>query len=170
MKWRMPPDYLWPRLEAEAAWALRLLPCGAVAALLVGQGVVGAWPQALGWRSFGRGRRQDGHMPPRRHMHLEAGMPTRPLAHQQDLSAGSCADGPGSRVQGTRERGARDGGREPSPWVAGPRGHKGVKLAPRVALRDGRPRVLAMWAPDPTHNWLEPDAVWVGGPACDGIL
>ena len=48
--------------------------------------------------------------------------------------------------------------------------HKGVEVAPLVAVLDGRTRALATGAPDPTHNGLEPDAVLVGCPKLYDIL
>lgn len=107
----IPPDHLWHCLELEAALCLHLLQFVEVVDMLVGQGFVSEWPQPLSWLQCGRVRRQEVQMHPRRHVHLGACMPTRPIKHQQDLFAASCAYGLGKLVQGKRERGYRDGGK-----------------------------------------------------------
>jgi hypothetical protein len=109
-------------------------------------------------------------MYPCRDLDVGAGMPARTIEHHQDLLAGSRADRLGKLGQGEREGGDRHGWQQQPPGPPGGWMHKGVEIAPLVAVLDDRLGALAPGAPDPAHDGLEADAVLVGRPQFYGVL
>jgi hypothetical protein len=170
MKIGVGTDDLRHPLERAAAFHLPVLQFVHVAEVAIGQCLVRQRPQSLGWLQLGRIRGQEVHMNSRGQLHPGTHMPASTVEYQQDLLAVSRAHRVGELAERERERRQRHGGQEEPPCAAGPWVYKGVKVAPLVAVLDGRPRALSARAPYAAHDGLEPDAVLVGGPELYGIL
>jgi hypothetical protein len=99
-----------------------------------------------------------------RHTHVGAAMPTCPIEHEHNLFAASRAYHLGTRSQGEGERVYGHGREQQPPRAARGRMHKGVEVAPLIAVLNNRPGALATGTPHPAQDRFEPNAMLVGGP------
>ena len=99
-----------------------------------------------------------------RYTHLGAAMPTGPIEHEQNLFATSGAYRLGKLSQGEGERGYGHGREQQPPRAARGRLHKGVEVAPLIAVLNNRPGPLAPGTPHPAQDRFEPNAMLVRCP------
>ena len=98
---------------------------------------------------------------------MDAGVPTCPVKHEDDLLAGAGAHltGEGGQLH-LKERNA-DGRSQMKDRAAGGGMHKAHQIAPRIAMLDGGEGTLPIKTPDFVQDRLEADAVFVGRPQLD---
>jgi hypothetical protein len=99
-----------------------------------------------------------------RYTHVGAAMPTCPIEHEQNLFAASRAYRLGKLSQGEGERGYGHGREQQPPRAARGRMHKGVEVAPLIAVLNERPGALATGTPHPAQDRFEPKAMLVRCP------
>jgi hypothetical protein len=158
-------DHFWPCLQLQTTVHLSRLEFVQVLEMLVGQGLVGEWPQL-----FGRARGQKVQVYPRRHPVLRAHMPPRGVEHEEDLLALPCANCLGTLSEGDRKGWNGHGGELQPPSLARLRMQKGVEITPLVAMPHDCLWALPARAPVAAQDGLEPDAVLVGGPQLHRLL
>jgi hypothetical protein len=88
---------------------------------------------------------------------------SRRVFHTNNL-AGFLADRLGTRSQGQGKRGYGHGREQQPPRAARGRMHKGVEVAPLIAVLHHRLGPLATETPQPAQDRFEPHAMLVGGP------
>ena len=101
---------------------------------------------------------------------LRAQLPSGPVEYHQHLLALSRPDGLGELGEGDGERRHRDRGEQQPDCLARAWLHKGIEIAPLVAMLYNRSRTLPAGTPDATQDGLEADTVLVGGPQFDTFL
>jgi hypothetical protein len=99
-----------------------------------------------------------------RDTHVGAAMPTGPIEHEQNLFAASRAYRLGKLSQGEGERGYGHGREQQPPRAARGRRHKGVEVAPLIAVLNERPGALATGTPHPAQDRFAPKAMLVRCP------
>lgn len=99
-----------------------------------------------------------------RYPQVEAAMPTGPIEYEENLFAMSRGDRLGKLLQGEGECGYGYGREQQPPCTARGWMHKGVEIAPLVAVLHPRLGPLATGTPHPAQDWFEPNTVLVGGP------
>jgi hypothetical protein len=170
MKLGASPNDLGPCVEGKTPLCLDLLQRVDIAEIPVGQRLVGQRPEALGGLKCGRIRGYKMQVQARGPFDLRAPLPSDPIEPQQHVLAGSRPDGLGERGEGDGERGHRDREEQQPDRVAGAGMHKGIEIAPVVAMQNHRAWMVPAGTPDTTHDRLEAEAVWVGGPPFDAFL
>jgi hypothetical protein len=154
-------------LEDQAALRLHLLQSGEVSEPLVRERLVGERPEVFGRLELRGIRGQDQEVNALRDHHLRAGVPARPIEHQEEVLLRSCPDVTGERGQDETERLRRDGGKQPPLCLPGGGTDKATDVEPLVALLHGGNRPLPNWCPDAPDQGQEADAVFVGRPELD---
>jgi hypothetical protein len=96
-------NHVWPGLQLQTMLRLDRLEFVQVLEMVVGQGLVGEWPQLIGGLQCGRARGQKVQVYPRRHPELRAHMPPRAVEHEEDLLALPCANCLGTLSEGDRK-------------------------------------------------------------------
>jgi hypothetical protein len=99
-----------------------------------------------------------------RYTHMGAAMPTGPIEHEENLFALSRADRLGKLLQGEGECGYGHGREQQPPRAARGRMHKGLEVAPLVAVLRQRLGPSATGTPHPAQDGFEPNTMLVGGP------
>ncbi len=95
---------------------------------------------------------------------LRAQLPPGPVEHQQHSLAVSCAGRLGELGEGDGECGNRDGGEQQPDCLARAWMHKGIEVAPSVAMLYNHSWTSPAGAPDATQDGFEANTVLVGGP------
>jgi hypothetical protein len=159
-----------PRLQRSAALRRGRLECFDVTQMASRQGLIGQRPQTFRRRPFGRVRGPEVQRDARRHLHLRAHMPARPVEHEEDRLTLSGAKGMGKLGERDHKRGTRPGGQEQPPRPARARRHEGREIAPLVAMLHNRLWARSAWTPNAAEAGFEPEAVVVGGPQLHLLL
>lgn len=94
-------------------------------------------------------------------------MPARAIQHEHEVFAWPCADCLGQGGQLDREEGDRDAGRQMPHRAARGGMHEADAVPPVGAMLHRRERALAAKAPDLLEDRLQPDTMFVDGPALD---
>ena len=127
-------------LQHDAALDLCGLELIERAERLIGDPLVGEWPQALTGLQFGRIGRQEEQMDAFGHHEFFAGMPAGLIEDQQDPLRRACADSLGELRQRNREH-IRPHRRPEQPLrLSGSRLHKTVDVESLEAMLIGRPQ------------------------------
>ena len=100
-------------LERQAALGLDLLERGEVGEAHIGEWFVGQRPEMLGGLQFGRVRGQDQDVDPLGDVDFLAGVPARPIEHEEDALGGSCPNVSGEGLEDQTEHHRGDRGKQP---------------------------------------------------------
>jgi hypothetical protein len=135
--------------------------------MAVGQDRVGQWPEVLGRLQLGRVGWQEQEVDVLGDPQAGAGVPPRPVEHEDDLLGRPGAHRAGERLQlGLEQADAHRGG-EMEDGAARGGVDEADQVAPRVAVLDRRQWALPVEAPHRVQDGFQADAVLVDRPELD---
>jgi len=157
-------------LQGDAAGELGILELVDGSEMPVDQAGVGEWPQVLSRLELRRVRWKKQQVDVFGHAQLDAGMPPRPIEHEDNLLGGTGAHLAGEGSELYLEEFYRDAGRQVEERAPGGGMDKADQIAPGEAMahRDGGSPPDR--GPDPPQERLQADAMLIGGPELDARL
>ena len=163
----VPTDEAWLLLEGQAPLGLHCLQGVEALEAPVGERLIGEGPEVLGGLQLRRIRRQEHQVDALGNLHRLAGVPARPIEHQDDPLLWSRSPIASKGGEHLAEEDSRDGGQQPPLGLARTRADETTDIEPLVALLDGGDGACADRGPNLPDQGQEPDAMLVGSPELD---